>query len=648
LSSPVSEQTASTTRSLALRLREVRAVPRWLLLAWSIPTLSLLVDLVARHTTLGAWNTERWLVYALTLCWGYLSWAVAAMIGIRFTHRSKLLGRAWFGFLSVLLGLSLACTWAYYSETSQYPTWSEVVFLIEESGNAQGTVGLLSSKFSGALLVFALSAGSALLCWWRTSEVAPDSATAKRWHLASLAGLSFVLWLVRSGTHGMADAAPLAENGPVVAGMVTRYYATRNRGVFHETKRTRVPALVPQTVAPNVVLIVNESLSRKALSLYGSLARTTPKLEQRVALDPASWFVFPRAVSNSSNTSVSVPTILLGLTPGSSLDTFHAAPALWHYARAAGYHTALLSAQSWHYASLDHFLLSDPPDTVWTAEPENGIVLANGGGMNDTEFFPQIEQRLAADARTGKPFLEVIQFNATHYPFLEQPASGFDISTRVGRYNGAVLLLDTLLERLLQTLAANGVGDNTVVLITSDHGENHGEHVVHRTHSFYEEVVGIPFILHVPAAVREARAADYARLRSQLAARAQNLDVVPTLLDVMGVWDAAALKPLREKLDGQSLMHEVAPSRVNIHRNVVPIRVWSNEGFALTRDDERYSFTEWRGDEWYNLATDPEQVHDLAPSMTALPPWAKDVLAAHPELAELRAEYCPHLARCLQ
>lgn len=647
MSIPVSEDSDGAPTSRA-RLGSVRLeLPSWLLLTWLLPTLSWLLDLALRNGTLWAWPAERWGVYLLTVTWGYLGWAVAALIGVRLTRKRAALGRAWFTLVSALFGACLALTWGYYAEARQYPTWSEVVFLIEESGNLQATVGLFRGKLIVASIVMGVTLLGCLKFWQLVVRQAQGSATTPRRAIAGWATLCFGLWLWRAVTPGMADAAPLFETGPVVAGMTARYYGARNRGVFHETARTTVPALTPRVSPPNVILVIHESLSRKALSLYGNPAQTTPRLDRRVAEDPASWFVFSRAVSNSSNTSVSVPTILLGLEPGSSLDDFHAAPALWHYARAAGYHTALLSAQSWHYAALDRFLLTDPPDQVWTAEPEKGITLANGGGMHDAEFFTHVEERLQQDARLGKPFLEVIQFNATHHPFLERPESGFDTSTRIGRYNGAVQLLDELMDRLLQSLEKNGVGDNTVILITADHGENHGEHPIHRTHSFYDEVVGIPFLIHAPQAVQGCRAADFAELRAQLSARAQNLDVVPTLLDVMGVLDAPALDAIRHNLDGQSLLKSVDPERVNVHRNVVPIRIWSNEGFAFTHGDERYSFTEWRGDEWYDLASDPEQLHDLSKGMSRLAPWAKRALTERPELAALRADYCVHLNRCI-
>ena len=72
-------------------------------------------------------------------------------------------------------------------------------------------------------------------------------------------------------------------------------------------------------------------------------------------------------------------------------------------------------------------------------------------------------------------------------------------------YYGAVAALDDDFQRLLDCLAAQGIAENTIVVLTSDHGEMLGSHGKMGKVGYYEESVGIPFIVRWPGKIKAKR-----------------------------------------------------------------------------------------------------------------------------------------------
>jgi arylsulfatase A-like enzyme len=88
---------------------------------------------------------------------------------------------------------------------------------------------------------------------------------------------------------------------------------------------------------------------------------------------------------------------------------------------------------------------------------------------------------------------------------------------------------------IIQKLKENGLYENTLIVITSDHGNyNHGKATL------YESGVKVPLLMHWPAGIRYP-GSEYQEL-------VQNIDFAPTFLDLAGVGQVSSLK-----LDGVSL-----------------------------------------------------------------------------------------------
>jgi arylsulfatase A-like enzyme len=87
--------------------------------------------------------------------------------------------------------------------------------------------------------------------------------------------------------------------------------------------------------------------------------------------------------------------------------------------------------------------------------------------------------------------------------------------------------LDDCFGELLETLRASGVADNTIVVVTSDHGDMLGSHGLIRKQKPYEESVRVPMLFRVPAKLGIKPGRVDGAINTE--------DVMPTLLSLCGV-----------------------------------------------------------------------------------------------------------------
>jgi arylsulfatase len=112
-------------------------------------------------------------------------------------------------------------------------------------------------------------------------------------------------------------------------------------------------------------------------------------------------------------------------------------------------------------------------------------------------------------------------------------------------YDGETAYWDAQLGLLLSALDDRHLLDNTILILTSDHGQAFGEHGkwIH-ANSLYEEVLRVPLIMCYPGVISPGRVVE---------APVQNMDLLPTVLDWVGIpippgLQAVSLRPLAEGL----------------------------------------------------------------------------------------------------
>jgi len=105
-------------------------------------------------------------------------------------------------------------------------------------------------------------------------------------------------------------------------------------------------------------------------------------------------------------------------------------------------------------------------------------------------------------------------------------------------YDGSTATLDDRIGRFYQYLEEKGLADNTIIIITSDHGDVHNEHPPHVEHHLcaYEELIHIPLIIRYPEIIPK---------NTKIKWLSQNVDILPTILDILGVKEGKYWKTIQ-------------------------------------------------------------------------------------------------------
>lgn len=185
-----------------------------------------------------------------------------------------------------------------------------------------------------------------------------------------------------------------------------------------------------------------------------------------------------------------------------------------------------------------------------------------------------------------------------------------DLRHLIDLYDEEIAFFDSQLALLLAALRERGLLDETVVVLASDHGEEFLEHGhIKHCRTVYEASIKVPLVLRVPG-VAPAR----------LALGAENQDIVPTLLDFLGV------APTELGFAGTSLRPGIESARrVREHQ-------FSAQGAYRTAVGRRHKLVQDLASRraWlFDLAADPGERRDLlaaerrasAPLSAALRAW---------------------------
>ncbi len=177
----------------------------------------------------------------------------------------------------------------------------------------------------------------------------------------------------------------------------------------------------------------------------------------------------------------------------------------------------------------------------------------------------------------------------------------------IAQYDGAVAYMDASIQAIFTTLETLGVLDDSIVVITSDHGETLYDHECwFDHHGIYDNVLHVPQIIRypekVPAGVR-------------VSGFSQHQDLVPTILEL------AKVKAPGYKFDGESLM-PMARAEVASHDSEIYITEctwmrkhgWRTAEWKLMEALEP-DFHFKPPVELYNLVEDPEENVNLAAKM---------------------------------
>jgi arylsulfatase A-like enzyme len=383
----------------------------------------------------------------------------------------------------------------------------------------------------------------------------------------------------------------------------------------------------------NIVLVSFDTLRADHVGFHGSRRPTTPNLD-RLAERAA---VFESAISQSAWTRPTHASMFTGLYPsehgmiavGRNVALDPRQPMLASVLRANGYATAAFTGGGNMSA---HFGF------------DAGFDVYRSPGRRFEDALADVEAWL--DTVGAGPFFLFVHGYDAHRPHrstaVDREAVGVpakppavrlkracltgrspaDLAPYVGEYDAAIHRGDRAIGRLLESLERRGRMDDTVIVVTSDHGEEFLEHGgCFHIRSLHREIVHVPLVYYVPGV-------DPRRVAPIVPA---SVSVAPTILDIVGVG-----KRLRE---GPSLAPFIDGRKTPAFDYVVSetfIRYrGGRHGHVRALTGERDKVIRWTldgRDEYYDLTRDPGETHPDRQSAKArallrhLDLW----LAAHP------------------
>ena len=223
------------------------------------------------------------------------------------------------------------------------------------------------------------------------------------------------------------------------------------------------------------------------------------------------------------------------------------------------------------------------------------------------------------------------------------------------RYDASLLELDEFFRLLMERLAAAGRLDDTVVVVTSDHGEHlGGQHLLDHQYSVYEPLLRVPLVLWYPGHVEPGRESRPVVL----------FDLFPTLLSLAGLDAPAGLnseavslltpRTRRPRLAEYPAAFRGAFEAVWSVNPKLDLSRWDRSLRAYYRGDYKFIWGSDGRNELYNIAVDPTESNNLvlaepdvasrlAAELEALVSSLEPADASHQALPTLPADHVERL-----
>ncbi len=269
-------------------------------------------------------------------------------------------------------------------------------------------------------------------------------------------------------------------------------------------------------------------------------------------------------------------------------------------------------------------------DYETAAFTENGMLAAAAGfergfddyyenrGLSMWDARGDIEQTLDRGLRwlghhRGEKFFLFLHSYQVHTPYQPPPAHDvFASEAKPGekprwarmrnRYAGEVVYTDKVLRRLFDTLDRLGLADDTIVVVTADHGDEFGEHgSVGHSRTVYDEVLRVPLVFWAPGLIPAG---------AQIEEQVSLVDLGPTLLELVNI---APVDALRGESLAPALLHGDAPKSAVRFAEAPSLKHADGRIFSARTESYKWIGREHVSDplEIYDLQADPLEQNNL-------------------------------------
>lgn len=313
--------------------------------------------------------------------------------------------------------------------------------------------------------------------------------------------------------------------------------------------QAKPPASPPRT---NVILYVIDTLRYDHLGCYGYDPENSPVIDRL----GEEGVVFERAYAQAPWTKASTASILTSTYP-----TIHGAdtkrsgklrPRIETFAevmKANGYTTCGFAANVWvgpqwgfdqgfdEYSMMGKLLKQRNIDPPIRAEHINEVAITWIRAHRDAPFFlylhsidPHDPYRPPPGFRIDEDYEGKVDGSLSQMGALEKTRRELDprdLEHLIALYDGEIRYNDHQIGILMQELWKLGLAENTLVIVTSDHGEEFYEHGGYRHGKhLYEYMIRIPWVMWGPGLVPAGK---------RPSSIAQSIDIMPTVLDLLGL-----------------------------------------------------------------------------------------------------------------
>lgn len=381
----------------------------------------------------------------------------------------------------------------------------------------------------------------------------------------------------------------------------------------------------------NVLLVSIDTLRASRLGCYGGPRPTSPGIDALAAestlFENASACSVHTADSHASIFTSTLPSVH-EVTNAGSRTGFPLAPGIQTLAEAlsaagfatAGFHGGGNVSEIYGFArGFDRYemteRLDDASDWVAGLEKRPFFLFAHTFHVHDP-YTPRRDSLAALDIEPRTDVeIDLDRLGASGASSFREVRDRFwasidkrdpeQVAYALALYDAEILEVDRMVTRLVREVLR--LAPRTIVVLTSDHGEEFGEHGRFLHESFFQEVLHVPLVIRYPG-----------RSGRRVAERVSLLDLAPTLLDELGV-------PAPATFQGKSLVPALA-GRTNFPRFQVAERMAvESAGEGLRPAAKRIAAAAYLGDEkamlqtaespieLYDLASDPLEKRDLAP-----------------------------------
>ena len=286
--------------------------------------------------------------------------------------------------------------------------------------------------------------------------------------------------------------------------------------------------------APNIVLISIDTLRADHLPMYGYRTDTAPFLASMAK----NGIVFDRVIVPMPSTTPSHGSMLTGQYPSKHGSTALTVPIHFEAETIAealqkkGYYTAGAVAVS-HIGRAGHF----EQGFADFSGPEGAQ--RNGDAVN-RDLFQFVARWQKTSAR--KPLFLFAHYFDCHAPYgwwrgVQTDPATLPVRERIARYDESIRHVDQLIAKIHAHLGSLGLLENTIFLVTADHGEQIGDRGMAAGHAdIYRETIDVPLIVFgsgIPAA--------------RVTETVSTLDITPSIAAATGV-------KLRGPIDGRNIL----------------------------------------------------------------------------------------------